>query len=221
MSLIIPTILTSDSKELLHKLNLIKGKIGLVQIDIIDGIFAPKKTIGLKDLANRPEGINIELHLMVDRPEDWVEEAAKIKSTGMVAQVEMMDDPEKYFTLAAEAGIQAGVGIDLPTDLNIITPEVFVWAEKILLMGVKAGEGGQEFDESVLHKIEPARSHLAGTRTIVVDGGLNEETIALCAEAGAREFCVGTVFWESDDLLKRYKELEYIARKGRWGNKYQ
>ena len=163
MSLIIPTILTSDSKELLHKLNLIKGKIGLVQIDIIDGIFAPKKTIGLKDLANRPEGINIELHLMVDRPEDWVEEAAKIKSTGMVAQVEMMDDPEKYFTLAAEAGIQAGVGIDLPTDLNIITPEVFVWAEKILLMGVKAGEGGQEFDESVLHKIEPARSHLAGT----------------------------------------------------------
>lgn len=209
---IIPTILTSDPKELIHKLNLVKGKIGLVQVDIVDGIFAPNNTIKISDLLNRPRGVNVELHLMVDRPEDWVEEVAKVKPSSIVGQIEMMEDPEKFFTLAAKFGIKAGIGIDLPTSLDSVAPEVFVWAEKILLMAVKAGEGGQRFDKSALHKIEPARSHLAGTKTIAVDGGLNEETIPLCVQAGASEFCVGSAFWEAEDLLKRYKELEYIAR---------
>lgn len=209
--MIVPTILTSDPKELVDKLNLVKGIVDLVQVDIVDGIFAPRKTIGLKDLGNRPEGVNIELHLMVERPEDWVEETYKIKPVSIVAHVEMMEDPEKFFTLAAEAGIRAGIAIDLPTEIDDVSPVVMAMAEKILLMAVKAGEGGQEFDEKVLQKISLAGIIPASGKMIAVDGGLNEETIPLCKEAGAKEFCVGSAFWGAEDLLKRYGELEYIT----------
>jgi len=214
MSLIIPTILTSDPNELLFKLNQVKGKIGLVQVDIVDGIFAPKKTVGLKDLKNRPEGINVELHLMADRPEDWVEDSAKVKPTSIVAQIEMMEDPEKYFTLAAELGIKAGIAIDLPTEIDDVSPVVLAMAERVLLMAVKAGEGGQDFDEKVLGKIREIGER-GVTRVISVDGGLNEETISMCAEAGVREFCIGSAFWGAEDLLKRYKKLEYSAETGK------
>lgn len=211
--MIIPTIFTSDPKELCDKLNLVKGKIGLVQVDIVDGIFASNKTIGLKDLENRPEGVGVELHLMVDCPEDWIEQAVKIKPTSIVAQIEMMVDPEKYFCLAAELGVPAGIAIDLPTEIEVVAPEIYIWTEKLVLMSVKAGEGGQNFNTSVLQKIEATGRGPGGTvsKTIAVDGGLNEETIALCAEAGASEFYVGSAFWGADDLLKRYGELEYSA----------
>lgn len=206
--MIIPSILTADPKELRHKLNLIKGQVNRVQVDIVDTVFGPDKTVGIEDLTGYPQELEVELHLMVDGPECWVERATKVKPKVIVAQVELMDNPEKYFTLTAEEGIVAGVAIDLPTSLELILPEVLIWAEKILIMGVKAGKGGQLLDRSVLEKIRQTRSLVGESKIIAVDGGMNETTIPECLEAGASEFVVGSAFWQGDNWVANLKRLE-------------
>lgn len=217
MAEIVPTILTSDSNEFSRKIDLIKGVVERVQIDIVDGKFALQQTIdlvGMKnllDLSLPAGGLRLDLHLMVDKPEEWINRSFELLPDRIIGQFEMMTDPREFVDQVVDGGVEAGIALDLETPVEAITEEVYHLADLVLIMGVKAGMSGQEFDKRALIKIAQVKKIVGDLVKVGVDGGLNEKNISLCQASGAEIFYVGNSFWEAEDLLERYQELTKLV----------
>jgi len=204
---IIPTILTKDPIEAREKLGKIRGITPWVQVDISDGIFVPNKTIGLEVLEEERGGLKLEIHLMVSQPTGWLGRCQQILADRVVAQVEMMSNINDFFLKATGLGMEVGLALDLETPVEKIPPEIYPQLDLVLLMAVKAGWGGQDFNPKVLEKIKKVKEIVGDLVEIGVDGGLNEENIVKCKKEGATVFYVGKTFWEYLDLKERYLKL--------------
>lgn len=216
MSEIIPTILTSDLVEFSQKINLAKQIVEQVQIDIVDGKFAPKKTVTLESIkvVADTSGLGLDLHLMVDKPEEWVNRSLELLPDRIIGQVERMTDPKDFLNRVIEAGVEGGIALDLETPVSKIEPEVYHLADLILILSVKAGLGGQVFEAKALEKIKEVKAIVGDLVTIGVDGGLDEKNILLCKNAGAKVFYIGSNFWSENDLKVKYNDLIKLVREG-------
>lgn len=198
---IIPAILTNDPEELKEKLGAVEGKVGRVQIDIVDGVFAKNRTIGLETMENLETGLLLDIQLMVKEPIDWVEKCSKLKNVyRIIGHVELMSDENEFIARVRASGRKVGLGIDLDTQLNHWNDsELLKEVDVILLMAVKAGFGGQEFDQSVLQRVDDficTRNAYNLSFKICVDGGVNAQNIKQITKAGADEVAVGNAWWE-------------------------
>lgn len=218
MAEIVPAILTADFNEFSQKIDLVKGVVERVQIDVIDGKFAPKKTVTLEGIRNLADagppagGLRLDLHLMVDKPEDWVNRSLELLPDRIIGQVEMMSDPKEFVSRVVEGGVEAGIALDLETPVESVAEEIYHLADLILILGVKAGMGGQEFASRALKKIEQVKKIVGDLVKIGVDGGLNEKNIISCRKMGAEIFYIGNSFWGAEDLGKKYNELLELIR---------
>ncbi len=206
---IVPTILTSDIEDFSHKIDLLKGIVPRVQIDVVDGKFATAKTVDLsaiRDLIDLGD-LKIDLHLMVEEPLGWISRCLEIVPDRIVAQMEKMTEPLSFINEIIESGAQVGLALDLETPVENYSEDIYLLADIVVLLGVKAGTGGQGFNPMVLEKIKKMRKILGETGKIGVDGGLNGENIKLCQKAGANIFYIGTNFWQTEGNEKRYNEL--------------
>jgi ribulose-phosphate 3-epimerase len=208
---LVPTILTSNFSEYLSKLQRLEGVCPRVQIDLIDGKFAPKETVSIESLKDQESSLITDLHLMVKEPEDWVHRALELLPDRLIGQVEMMYDIPRFISETIEGGMRVGLALDLETPIEAIAEEVYHQTDLILLLSVKAGEGGQEFKPKVLEKIKKVKAIVGDLVPVGVDGGLNEKNIVLCKEAGAEIFCIGTNFWQAEDLQGKYQELTNLV----------
>ena len=215
MAEIVPTILTADFSEYIKKMQGLKGVCPRVQVDVIDGKFVGNQTISLESLKNEPTDLRMDLHLMVKEPEEWVNRALEILPDRLIGQVEMMYEPEKFINRATEGGFEVGIALDLETPVESISEEIYHMVDLVLLLSVKAGFGGQVFDEKVLQKIENIKKIVGDLVEVGVDGGLTDENIKLCQKKGADIFYVGSNFWEAEDLGLRYNELLKLIDEGR------
>jgi len=210
---IVPTILTSDLDDFSRKIESLKGLVPRVQIDIVDGKFALNKTIDLSAFKEivYDSGLKVDLHLMVEEPQGWINRCLEIVPDRIVAQVEKMKNPFDFVNEVIESGAQVGLAIDLETPIENVSEDIYLLSDMVLLLGVKAGSGGQEFAPKVLDKIKTVKEILGEFGKIGVDGGINEKTIGGCQKAGANIFYVGNYFWQTEDLEKRYNELLEIV----------
>lgn len=208
---IIPTILTKDTLELQQKLESLEGIAPKVQVDMVDGIFAANKTFNLEALKDFEHSLRLELHLMVKEPISWINRSREVVADRIVAQVEMMNDINKFLEEVATSGMEVGLALDLKTPVEKISADIYPQLDSVLLMAVPAGFSGQEFDNKVLEKIKKIREIVGDLVDIGVDGGLNEENILKCKEAGANIFYVGKTFWSAADLATRYQELRKLV----------
>jgi ribulose-phosphate 3-epimerase len=101
--------------------------------------------------------------------------------------------------------------LDLETPLENYADDLYLMADLVLLLGVKAGKGGQEFNPSVLEKIKKMKNVLGDSAKIGIDGGVNEKNILSCKQAGANIFYIGSSFWQESDLQKRYNDLVNLS----------
>lgn len=207
MAEVVPTILTADFSDYSKRLGLLEGVVDRVQVDVIDGRFVNNKTIPLESLRDLETNLKIDLHLMVKNPEEWVNRALEILPDRIISQVEMMKDPKNFISQVVEGKVAVGIALDLETAVEGIDEEIYRMSDLVLIMSVKAGEGGQSFDPRTIEKIEKVKKILGDLGEIGVDGGLDEESIKLCKQAGANIFYVGKTFWEAEDLQARYNEL--------------
>lgn len=206
---IVPTILTNDIEDFSHKIDLLKGIVPRVQIDVVDGKFAAAKTVDLsaiRDLIDLGD-LKIDLHLMVEEPLGWISRCLEIVPDRIVAQMEKMTEPLSFINEIIESGAQVGLALDLETPVENYSEDIYLLADIVVLLGVKAGTGGQGFNPMVLEKIKKMRKILGETGKIGVDGGLNGENIKLCQKAGANVFYIGTNFWQTGGPKERYNEL--------------
>jgi len=204
---IVPTILTADFSEFVGKVKSLEGIASRFQADIVDGKFVASKTVSLESLKGLETSLKMDLHLMVKEPAEWVNRSLEVLPDRLIGQVEMMADPGNFVNRAIEGGMEVGIALDLETPVETISDEVYHLADLVLVLAVKAGFSGQEFDERALKKIEKVRKTVGNLVEVGVDGGLNEKTILLCKKAGASIFYVGSYFWEAENLQEEYTNL--------------
>jgi len=213
MNIIIPSLLDKDITKFEEDLKKVEGFASRVQMDVVDGKFAPVETVAPEVLLTIETPVEIEAHLMVEEPVEWVERCAAAGVTAVYGQVEKMTDKQDFITKAEEAGMRTGLAFDLETSL-IGLDEWVNLVDCVLLMSHPAGYQGLPFDERVLEKIKNVRE-MSPMVTILVDGGLNEENIKKCLEVGGEkmEFDVGSEILTADDPEAVYRKLESVDTK--------
>lgn len=211
MTKIVPAILAKDISTFEEEIKRVEGFVTKVQMDVIDGKFIEIETVTPDILLDMDIATEVEAHLMVEEPKEWVERCVAAGVTAVYGQVEKMTDKQTFIAEAAEAGLRVGLAFDLSTPLTGLDEWINL-VDGVLLMSVPAGAQGQLFDGRVLEKIKKVRE-LSPSVLIVVDGGLNAENIKKCLEAGGEkmEFAVGSGIINSGDAESAYRKLEEIS----------
>ena len=206
---IIPAIMENNFEKADIKLGrtLILGP--WVQIDVVDNVFCEGRTFELELLTKSEWDLNsklFDLHLLVKEPINWIEKGIFVSANRIIGQVEMMSSREDFVVKIKESGIEAGLGFDIETELGEIPEETDV----VLLMGRKAGFGGEEMDERIWEKIKRLREIQKNDKylfRIGVDGGVNKKNIGKLKEAGVDIFyCTSAIF--DGEIESNYLELK-------------
>ncbi len=208
---IIPAILTNNPEDAKGLLLKAEGLVEKVQIDIIDGVFADNKTIFPESLENVETDLLFDYHLMVKDPVNWVEKAVRGQAERVIGQVEMMSDQTEFISKVTSVGLKVGLGIDIDTPVSAIDESLMSDLDVVLLMSVKAGFGGQQFDLRVWDKIKEIvvlKAKHSAKFEICVDGGITKELYNDMDKAGVTEVAVGRrIFGDNlKENLEMFKE---------------
>ena len=208
--MIVPTVLAKDISKFEEDLRRVEGFARKVQMDIVDGKFIPFETVTPEVLLTVETPAEIEAHLMVEDPAEWVKRCVAAGITAVYGQVEKMPNVADFIAKAEEAGMRTGLAYELTTPLGGLEEWVNL-VDGVLLMSVEVGAQGQAFDQKVLERIKKVRD-LSPTVVIMIDGGLNEDNIKRCLRVGGEkiEFAVGSQILTASDPEDCYRRLEEI-----------
>lgn len=204
---IIPAILPKVQSEVNQKTKSVLGLVSCVQIDVCDGIFVPTKT-AFKELPFL-EGVEYELDLMVDQPEQVLESYIDLQPARIVVHLESVKDHVKLFLALEQIRGIIEIGLSISNDSPEELLEKYIEdCDFIQLMGIsKIGYQAQPFDETVIERIAYFHRKYPNT-PISVDGSVNSETIKRLAHAGAVRFVVGSALFRQKDLEDALNQLK-------------
>ncbi len=187
-----------------------------IHIDVMDGHFVPNITFGAQLVrALRPvTTVPFDVHLMIERPELYVAEFAKAGGNLVTIHPETTFHLDRVLHQIKDAGAKAGVALNPATPLSTIE-WVLGLLDRVLVMTVNPGFGGQAFIPEMLQKVRALAQMRAaqGLRfEIGVDGGVNPDTAPLVAKAGADTLIAGSaVFHHPEGLADAVAELRRLA----------
>lgn len=211
---IIPAILPSHYADLEDKVNLVKGFVDTVQIDICDGQFTQNPTWPYKKnddhfaaILEEKEGlpgwdtVDFEIHLMVNNPEEVISEWITAGAKRIIIHPKTTEKLEECMKM-----MQGVVEIGFAFDTDEVV-EIMEGVDFIQLMGIKhIGVQGEPFNEQVLEKIEEVREMYPDV-PLSVDGGINLENVA---EINADRFVIGSSIFESENIPHTIDEFHSI-----------
>ena len=163
-----------------------------IQVDVMDGHFVPNLTFGplVVEAVRRVTKLPIEAHLMVERPELYIEAFAKAGATLIEVQVESTSSLYRTVQAIKDLGAKAGVAINPATSVEVLR-EILPYITTVNVMTVEPGFGGQKFIAHSPEKIRRVRA-MAPKVEIEVDGGIDAKTAPLVVRAGATVLVAGS-----------------------------
>jgi len=212
-----PSILASDMTQLGKEIATAEAAgADWIHVDVMDGRFVPNITMGqfIVEACRRVTRLPLDVHLMIEKPEDHLETFAKAGASGMTVHVETCPHLHRTLQFIKSLGCRAGVVLNPGTAVGAIEA-VLGMADLVLVMSVNPGFGGQEFIPESLTRIKEIRQKLdalGSSAWLEVDGGVSVETIVQLKEAGTTAYVAGTsVFRHPEGIEAGVKALrEYL-----------
>ena len=209
---IAPSILSADFSRLGEEIRAAeRGGATIVHFDVMDGHFVPNITVGLPVLRSlaRATRLPLDAHLMIAEPGRYAEQF--VEAGAAMVSIHVEADAHLHRTLVSikERGAQAGVVLNPATPLSAIE-EILPLADYVLVMSVNPGFGGQAFIRAAVEKVRRLRRMIdeRGLRTrIEIDGGIDKNTIAEAAAAGAEIMVAGTAVFGTGDPERAVRDL--------------
>ncbi len=202
---IVPAVLTDKPEELERMVRQAERFCGLVQIDIMDGIFVPSKSISAADLAKIKTSLDLEIHLMVVDPSAYAEAFKKAGASRIVFHYESKEDPASAIRNIRALGMQAGIAINPETPVSEVE-RYFRDIDVLLFLSVNPGFYGSKFIPEVCDKARALKGR-PGRPLIAMDGGLKSDNILMIKEAAVDLACVGSGVYGKGDPSENYRLL--------------
>jgi len=204
---IAPSILSADFTRLGEEIRAVDDAgADSIHIDVMDGHFVPNITIGplIVAAARRVTDLPLDVHLMISNPDQFIHEFARAGADGITVHVEAAHHLHRTVASIKEAKVDPGVSLNPATPLQTLE-YVLGDVERVLIMTVNPGFGGQDFIAEMIPKIERLREMRDRRKLrfeIAVDGGINPETIVQVASAGADVFVAGSAIFGREDYTE-------------------
>lgn len=211
---IAPSILSADFINLQRDVEILESNnVDLLHVDIMDGHFVPNLAYGPQVVAAlRPlTKLPLDVHLMVEHPENFIEMFARAGSDTLLVHVESTPHIYHVLQLIKQFGVKPGVVINPGTPVDSLKP-ILPLVQQVLVMTVNPGFGGQTFLPLTLQKI----AYLKQLRQaepqldfeIEVDGGINDQTIQQVADAGTDIAVAGSFIFENNTPKQQIQTLQ-------------
>lgn len=233
---VMPSILSADFGKLADEAKRIEqAGADAIHVDIMDGHFVPNLSLSAKSLAaiNRATPLFLDVHIMVYNPFDYIEALVEAGADCITFHFEATEEVAETLHYIRKCNVKAGLAFCPETSYSMI-PKYLNQCDKVLLMTVHPGFGGQKFIPEVLEKIRFTRElcdkfklrqsgvsipsdatiddpirHLPPF-DIQVDGGIDEKTAKLCVEAGANQIVAGTYLFQDQEMKKKIEILKNL-----------
>jgi ribulose-phosphate 3-epimerase len=212
--IIAPSILSANFWHLGQDIERLQPEC--LHVDVMDGHFVPNLTMGpmiVSHIREQYDGI-LDVHLMVDRPQEWLEPFAKAGANWISFHLEATPHPHRLLQQIKSLGCKAGLVLN-PGTPPLLSDACFALLDHLLIMSVNPGFGGQRFIgeslESVRHVVGE-RQRRGASFLIEMDGGINEETIGQVRDAGVDVAVAGSSVFAQNDPKSAYNRLCQLAK---------
>ena len=210
---IAPSILSADFSKMGEEVvSLEKAGADIIHCDVMDGVFVPNISFGIKMIADikKVTALPLDAHLMIVHPEKYVERFAKAGADYITVHYEACgDDLPAVLSLIRKNGVKCGCVINPDTDPEKIK-DVIPLCDMVLCMSVFPGFSGQKFIESSLRSVEYVKKEIdrIGKDILLeIDGGLNFENVSAAQRAGANVIVAGSTVFKCEDRAYAIKSL--------------
>jgi ribulose-phosphate 3-epimerase len=209
-----PSILAADFANLQSELERIHTA-DLVHVDVMDNHFVPNLTFGqgMVERLQQVSALPLDVHLMIDDPDRWAPGYAEAGAFSVTFHAEAAADSVTLARRLRGIGARAGLAIKPGTPVEPYL-ELLGEFDQVLVMTVEPGFGGQKFMDSTMPKLRVLRESVASMGLDVwlqVDGGIDERTIAIAADAGADTFVAGSSVFRASDPAVMVDTLRAVA----------
>lgn len=210
--IVAPSILSADFARLAEDVDMLeRSQAQWIHCDMMDGVFVPNISFGfpvikaVKEISDMP----LDVHLMIVDPDRYVGAVRDCGAMIMNVHYEACTHLHRVVQHIHDAGMKAAVTLNPATPVSMLR-DIVGDLEMVLLMSVNPGFGGQHFIRHSLTKIAELKALIeeAGSDTLIeVDGGINAETGALAAQAGADVLVAGSAVFGAKDPLEAIATL--------------
>lgn len=211
MAQIVPGILTDDEDEYHKRLRQAEHVADLIQIDVVDGKFAPSMTVGVDIIKKYISSSQLEIQLMVIYPLNYIDALVPLEFVSrIIFPFEINGDVYDNIYHIKKHAKQAGLSLNPETPVSAAM-HFFDDIDLLLLMAGKPGFSGQKLDENVYKRINQVKQ-LMPSLPVEIDIGVNFENVSKLARTGADFLVSSSAIYNAEDFHIAYEKLAKLAQ---------